>query len=101
MPFLLSGVLLGAVVDRLRSADAERHRLAAVALRHREAIEINDTFLQQLTAAKWSLESGDTQQALAVMSETLEQGHRLVSDLVRDAGMRSEWTGPPAADTDG
>jgi glucose-6-phosphate-specific signal transduction histidine kinase len=97
-PFLPTGVLLGAIVARLRAADAERRRLAAAAHRHREAIEINDTFIQQLTAAKWSLESGDTQAALDVVSETLELGHRLVSDLVRDAGMRSAWTGttPPA-----
>jgi hypothetical protein len=100
IPFLLTGVLLGTVVDRLRRADAERRRLAAAALRHRDAIEINDTFLQRLTAAKWSLESGDTQQALDVVSETLELGHQLVSDLVRDAGMRSAWIGGSPVDAD-
>jgi len=92
-PLLLVGVLLGLMIDRLRRADAERHRLAIGAHRNREAIEINDTLVQGLVATKWSLEAGNNQQALSIAAETLELGHRLVSDLIRDADLARAWTG--------
>lgn len=93
-PMLLLGVLLGRAVDLLHRTDAERHRLATRADRHRAAVELNDTMVQALTAAKWSLESGNTLRALDIVSDTLEVGHRLVSDLIRDAELGSAWTGP-------
>jgi hypothetical protein len=92
---MLVGLVLGTVVDQLRETDAERHRLAAAARRHHEAIEINDTIVQGLTAAKWSLEAGDAGQALTIVTDTLELGHRLVSDLVREAGLGPAWRGRP------
>jgi hypothetical protein len=93
LPLLLVGVLLGAVVDRLRRTDDERRRLVAAAARHREAVEINDTIVQGMSAAKWSLESGNTEAALTILSDTVELGHRLVSDLVRDHNLDKSWRG--------
>lgn len=92
-PLVLLGALLGAVVDRLRRADAERHRLATVAEHHRQAVLLNDSVVQGLTAAKWSLEAGDADKALQLVSETLDLGHQLVSDLIRNSGLTSSWTG--------
>jgi hypothetical protein len=96
-PLLLIGVLLGEVADRLRRADAERRRLEAAAWSQREAVEINDTIVQGLTAAKWSLEAGDPNRALDLVTEALDLGHRLVSDLIRQAELAESWTGrrPP------
>jgi hypothetical protein len=92
-PMLLLGYLLGDAVDRLRRAENERRRLEASARRQRDAIEINDTIVQGLSAAKWSLESGDLDQGLTIVSDTLTLGHRLVSELIRDADMRQSWSG--------
>jgi hypothetical protein len=93
VPLLMMGTLLGAVTDRLRRAEAERYQLALGAHRRREAIEINDSIVQGLSAIKWSLDAGNTHQALALTAEHLELGHRLVSDLIRDAGLAGDWTG--------
>jgi glucose-6-phosphate-specific signal transduction histidine kinase len=95
VPLLLVGLLLGAVIDRLRATDYERLRLLAASARHREAVEINDTIVQQVSAAKWSLESGNTEHALHILSDTVELGHRLVSDHIRDSDLRPMWTGTP------
>jgi hypothetical protein len=97
VPLLLVGVLLGAVVERLRRTDDERLRLVAVAARHRESVEINDTIVQGMSAAKWSLESGNTEAALTILSDTVELGHRLVSDLIRENNLDPSWTSSPDA----
>lgn len=89
IPLLLLGALLGHAVDQLRRAEAERHALAAAALLHREAIEINDTLVQGMAAAKWSLESGRLEAGLSTLNHTIGLGHRLVSGLIREAERRS------------
>jgi hypothetical protein len=94
-PMLLLGYLLGDAIDRLRRAENERRRLEASARRQRDAIEINDTIVQGLSAAKWALESGDLDQGLTIVSDTLTLGHRLVSELIRDADMQRSWSGTP------
>ena len=86
-PMLLLGGLLGHAADRMRRAEDESRRLEVAAERQRDAIEINDSIVQGLSAAKWSLESGNVEGALAIVEDTLEQGHRLVSQLLRDADM--------------
>jgi hypothetical protein len=96
VPLLLVGVLLGAVVDRLRRTDHERLRLLDASARHREAVEINDTLVQQVSAAKWSLESGNAEHALTILSDTVELGHRLVSDHIRESDLGHVWTGSPS-----
>lgn len=96
VPLLLLGSLLGDASDRLARADSERRRLEAAALLHREAIEINDSLVQGMVAAKWSLESGQTDVGLRTLSDTIVRAHALVSGLVRRAGMagRSEHLPP-------
>jgi hypothetical protein len=93
-PLLIVGIVLGAAADRLRRSEAVRHRLLEEARRHQDAVHINDTILQGLSAAKWSLESGDAERALDVVNDTLEVGQQLVSDLIRDSGLGSAWRGP-------
>jgi len=87
VPMLLLGVLLGDAVDRLDRLEEERRRLEAVAQRHRDAVEFNDSVVQGLTAAKWALEAGRDDRALEILTCTLGEAQQLVSELLRDAGM--------------
>jgi hypothetical protein len=98
-PLVLLGLLLGDAVDRLRAAEAARLLMAEAEQRHREAVQLNDTIVQSLAAAKWALERSDLEGGLAIVDETLAQSHRLVSDLIRGAELRPLWMGgpPPAS----
>lgn len=87
VPVLVLGLLLGRAADRLRWAEAERLRLEATALLHREAIEINDSLVQGMAAARWLLQAGEVEAGLKILDETLLQAQELVSDLIRRAGM--------------
>lgn len=87
VPMLVLGVLLGDASDRVRRADAARQQLESAALLHREAIEINDSLVQGMTAAKWSLEAGRTEAGLQVLDETILHAQDLVSGLIRQADM--------------
>lgn len=86
-PMVVLGLLLGRAADRLRWAEAERLRLEAAALLHREAIEINDSLVQGMAAARWSLQAGQLDAGIKILGETLEQAQELVSDLIRRADM--------------
>jgi lysylphosphatidylglycerol synthetase-like protein (DUF2156 family) len=101
-PVVLLGVLLGRATDRALRADAERRRLERTALLHRQAIEINDSLVQQLAAAKWSFEAGQTAAGLETLTSAVHEAQRLVSGLIRRAGMgdHSERV-PSAVDTPG
>jgi uncharacterized membrane protein YfcA len=90
VPLLLVGLLLGDAAARLRRAERERRRLEEAELRHRQAIEINDSLFQGMAAAKWSIEAGRVDAGLATLDDTLLTGQRLVSQLIREAGA----TGP-------
>ncbi len=92
LPTLLLGTLLGRASDRMRQAEQERRTLAASALLHREAIEINDTLVQGMAAAKWLLDAGQVDAGRQTLDGTIGQAHELVSGLIRRAGMggRSE-----------
>jgi len=87
LPLLLLGILLGESTDRMRTVERGRRRLAAAALLHREAIEINDSLLQGMAAAKWSIETGSVDAGLRTLDDTMTRAHRLVSDLIRRAEM--------------
>ncbi len=87
VPLLLLGGLLGDAVDRLHRSEEERLRLEAAAQGHRDAVEINDSVVQRLAAAKWALESDRSDRALEIVTQTLDVTQALVSDLLRDAGM--------------
>jgi hypothetical protein len=87
VPMLLLGVLLGDASDRVQRSEQERAQLEAAALLHRQAIEINDSIVQGMAAAKWSLEAGDAEAGTVLLDKTLAQAHALVSELIRQAGM--------------
>lgn len=87
VPLLLVGGLLGDASDRLRRAEVARRELELTALRHRQAVEINDGLVQGMAAAKWSLDAGRTAAATEILDDTLARGHQLVSMLLRDADM--------------
>lgn len=87
VPLLLLGVLVGHATNRERRAEVERRRLEAAALLHREAIEINDSLVQGMAAASWSLDSGQVDTGKQILDQTIVQAHDLVSGLIRRAGM--------------
>jgi len=87
LPLLLLGVLLGHATDRERLAERERRRLEAAALLHREAIEINDSLVQGMAVAKWSLDAGRVDASKQILDQTIAQAQDLVSGLIRRAGM--------------
>ena len=62
-------------------------RLQAAALLNREAIEVNDTLIQGMAAAKWSIEAGRVETGLQTLDRTMAQAQEMVSDMIRRAGM--------------
>jgi hypothetical protein len=97
-PLALLGVLLGRAADRALRADAERRRLERTDLLHRQAIEINDSLVQQLAAAKWSFEAGQTDAGLETLTLAIHEAQHLVSGLIRAAGMGDHSEQVPAVD---
>jgi hypothetical protein len=87
VPLLLLGLLLGDASDRATRAESERRRLESAALLHKQAIEINDSLIQGMAAAKWSFEAGNVDAGLKTLDTTLGQAQELVSGLIRQAGM--------------
>lgn len=87
VPHLLVGILLGDASDRLQHSERQRRANEIAVMRHRQAVEINDTLVQGMAAAKWAMEAGRHERALETLDETLETGQRLVSELMRDADM--------------
>lgn len=85
VPLVLIGFLLGDAAQRLERAEHERVRADERELRHRQGVEINDSLIQGMAAARWSLESGDSSAGLQILEDTLRRGQSLVSELIRDA----------------
>jgi len=99
VPLLLLGYLLGDAVDRLRLAEQDKLRAEAAALLSRQAIEINDSIVQGMAAARWALESGRLDVGLKILETTMSQAHEVVSDLIRQAGLGIPAPGPSEART--
>ncbi|MER7246905.1 hypothetical protein [Kribbella sp. NPDC000426] len=95
VPEILLGFLLGDASDRLRRAEDERRRLESAELLYREAIEINDSLVQGMAAARWALEAGRTDAGLKTLEDTIEQAQELVSNLIRQAGMAGRTSSLP------
>lgn len=95
VPLVVLGWLLGDAADRLEAAETHRAALEAAAQRHRDATEVNDTLIQGMAAAKWALEAGRTEAGLRTLEDTLNLGHQLVSELLRDADMGVNGHRPP------
>ncbi len=98
VPLLLLGGLLGDASDRLAAAHRRSRELEAAAERQRAATEVNDTLVQGMAAAKWSIEAGRYEAGLKTLTDTLTLGHELVSKLMRDADMGFDGHRPPARD---
>ncbi len=94
-PLLLLGALLGDASDRLEEAERRARVYEATAQRHRDATEVNDTLVQGMAAAKWSLEAGRHESALQTLDDTIKLGHELVSKLMREADMGVNGHRPP------
>lgn len=85
----LLGVLLGHATDQIQSgeqrmlaAQEERLELAERTRRQAEALEISDSILQHLAAAKWMAETGNDKVAVEILASTIETGERMVAELL-------------------
>ena len=95
-PWLWAGIhglfILGAAAAALASwkhAEMDRERAEESAVRlhdrarcQREAIQLNDTIVQGLVAAKYAAELGDTDRVAATVQRTLEVAKQLVAGLM-------------------
>ena len=84
VPLVLLGALVGDASDRQRRVAQVEHQLLVAELRAREAAEINDSIIQGLAAAKWSVESGSYQRGLEVLTDTIVTAEALVDGLLHD-----------------
>lgn len=82
VPLLLLGILIGHASDAQRRATQVATRLGLVEERQREAAEINDTIVQSLTVAKWSVESGNVEAGIDALEDVIEASQSLVVDLL-------------------
>ena len=83
------GVLLGRATDQTLASertalDQERRRceLEEANSRYAEAVEINDSIIQELVAAKWMVELGQSDKAADVLTATIVRGEHMVSKLL-------------------
>jgi hypothetical protein len=67
-------------------AEAAAVRLHDRIARQREAMELNDTIVQGLVAAKYAAQLGRHAAAAGTVERTLERAQRLVADLMDDDG---------------
>jgi hypothetical protein len=96
---IVLGILLGSAIDELssnaraaRAADARRMRAENAARRLHEAAAVNDTIVQSVAVAKWALESGDTSRAVEVLDAAVDEGQRIVTELLREANAGEDDT---------
>jgi len=86
---LLLGVLLGRATDQTLASESSalnqqrrRHELEEANSRYAEAVEISDSIIQELVAAKWMVELGQTDQAADVLTTTIVKGEHMVAKLL-------------------
>ena len=83
-PIMLLGFLVGGASDQLRAAAQTKQALFTAQLREREAAEINDSIIQGLAAAKWSMEAGEIERGLDALTDTIATTESLVAALLRN-----------------
>lgn len=83
VPLILTGLLLGDASDRLSRSEARRIALELAADRHAQAAEINDSLIQGMASAKWSLETGDVESGIRTLRDTIGVGQRVVTQLLK------------------
>jgi PAS domain S-box-containing protein len=71
------------ITERKRAEQA-REQLAAIALRQRHALEVNDDIIQGLAIADMALHLGDVDKARRAIADTLAAARRFVTDLLGD-----------------
>ncbi|HUY23357.1 MAG TPA: hypothetical protein VMV22_13555 [Acidimicrobiales bacterium] len=83
------GWLLGRATDQTTASERatleeqrRRCRLEDANRRYAEALEINDSIIQQIVAAKWMIERGRSDLASETLTETIAQGQRMVAGLL-------------------
>jgi K+-sensing histidine kinase KdpD len=86
--FLL-GDLVGRATDQTTASEcaalAEQERRCRVEeanRRYTDALEIHDSLLQQMVAAKWILEKGQPDHAAELLTETIAAGERMIAGLL-------------------
>jgi K+-sensing histidine kinase KdpD len=86
--FLL-GLLLGRSSEQIARAgrqalehQREQLNLRDVNRRYGEGLELSDSVLQYVAAAKWLVEQGDQAAASRLLADALEQGQRMVGELL-------------------
>jgi PAS domain S-box-containing protein len=72
-------------VSERRNAEAAALALLEARARQRQAMEVNDSILQGLTVARWSLELGDLDRSIDAMERTLSSARALISEMLADA----------------
>lgn len=89
LALFLLGVLLGRATDQMeasrRSAleeQAQRCRLEAAIRRYADAIELSDSILQQLAAAKWLAEAGQFDRVVDLLDDTIIRGEHMIAGLL-------------------
>lgn len=85
VPLALLGYLVGSAADAETRSASHRMSLAVADRQRRSAAEVNDSILQRLSVAKWQLEAGVTGPALELLESAIEDGQRLVAELLADA----------------
>lgn len=92
--------LLGGLLGRAHDETEQANRLALANLRQRqvaeeknrrfsEGIELSDSILQHVAAAKWAIEQGDNAKAVELLAQALNSGQDMV------AGLLPARSGPP------
>jgi hypothetical protein len=88
VPLVLLGALVGDASDRQRRVAQVERQLLVAEMRAREAAEINDSIIQNLAAAKWSVESGSYDRGIEVLTDTIVTAEALVDGLLHDRSIR-------------
>jgi hypothetical protein len=81
--WLSVGALLGRAADKLVHAERQRRSYELATQRQHQAVEVNDTLIQGMTAAKWAFEAGRVEAGLDTLTDTIVLGQGLVSELIR------------------
>jgi hypothetical protein len=83
------GWLLGRATDQTMASERatlaeheQRCRLEEANHRYCEALEIQDSIIQQIVAAKWMVEQDHTEAATEILTETIARAQRMVAGLL-------------------
>lgn len=85
VPLAVIGGLIGHASDRLAGACELQVRIERAHLHQREAADVNDSILQNISVAKWMFEAGRRERGLELLTETVDNAHALVSGLLADS----------------